>query len=314
MNVEFVEIANIGIPIIIPFLIIFSITFIVGIYLIFDGKLKSNVIFDIGFLCVIGGVVLSRFFGVINDIEWYLDLDWQLLPFSDSTSGIEFITSMPWQLVNIFDQNFLLLGMPIGIIISGAILYISSNKKQNVTIFIDKIVMALLPARILLSIGNYVSTGYIDSNNNFYQQTLGDFYSSSSFINLALIEIIIFLIGLLIIALINQKTKKEGFILGSYLVLEGIIAMAILTQLTLVNPIFGISWVLVLGIVIVLLGLLIIFQGTVKNLFKKNNVKEKRRYLTGENLIRRKPVSDIEIASDNKALKNKLKSYLRWKK
>jgi len=322
MNFEIISIIQINFPVILPFIVGAIIVFILSFYVIFEYKIKKFVLFDIIFFLLFSGLFFARLLGVINSFDEYRNLEWRILPLEDTSTNIELVRSLPWNLFNIFDGNIILLGIPLGILAGASLLYLFSNREKKYYTFIDNIIWAFLPSHIVLLIGALLSKLYYGKEagiiNVFIEKT------ENFRLNILLIELIVFLATVLSILIIKFKVKIKGAVTAIFLIMQGIDAVIVLPNAEQFHTISDdIYWISLLGSVMIAIGILIYLQifihsFTVQKIPRvfyrsRRNQNGIIYKLSQDKLIDQPIVTDIELRQPTPFI-SKLKSIFKWKK
>ena len=191
---------------------IFPIIFVANVFLLsilnwfeFKKKLKADTIFDISIISILGALVISRLLGIIVNLGYYLDKGWNANPIVEETGNIYIVNQMPWNLLNIFDGNYLYSGFALGMVFSISIIFLYSNQKKSVLFLFDRIAYTL---SVLLVIN--LTMFAIARMLNWFQWGQQVYINILNFnIDIVYLQILILLI-LIVISKIFKFTNKDG--------------------------------------------------------------------------------------------------------
>jgi hypothetical protein len=194
--------------------IIFPIIFVANVFLLsilnwfeFKKQLKSDTIFDISIISILGGIIISRLLGIIVNLNYYLNKGWTGSLFIEESGNVYIANQMPWGLLNIFDGNYLYSGFILGVVFSISIIFLYSNQKKSVLFLFDKVAHSL---SVLLTIN--LSLFWIARSMNWFQwgQTVNFNFNN---LNIDIISIqILILILLIIITKVFKLTDRNGLL------------------------------------------------------------------------------------------------------
>jgi hypothetical protein len=258
INVSYFPIVGVSIPIIIIFIIIAFFIFIFVFYLLFKDKLKTNVIFDITLILLVCGTIGARFLGIINKLDYYLGLNWGILPIQETPEKLSAAHILPWELLNYNDHNFILWGFVLGILIGGLLIYLFSNKQKNFLTFLDRLIMALIPAQIVLLLGAIASELYYGKTAGIlstYVSSIGQWRT-----NIALIELLILLTTIILLFILVRLKSQDGVTLAMFLIFQSIVPIFLIPQTENITD-QGIPILLIrtVGILLFIIGFYLLF-------------------------------------------------------
>lgn len=308
MNLDFNPLKEYTTAIMFVTVIVAIVTFVYSFYIIFSSRLRKYSLFDIAFIIIFFVFIAARIGGVLNNWDYYSGLNWRLVPYQDAIDIILYIPSLPWEIINVFDGNFLFYAVPLGFILGGLFIYLISNKKKNIFDFTDKIIVAAIPANIVLGIGLFLVhpfygnfKGVVNIMNpdiNTYQ-----FSPYLSFIALFLINIIISLIS-------SQILKNRGAMTSIYLSFIAVIFLFILPNTTENRYYIGdYPWSKYLGLLLIVTVLIINFF-IVADILKLKTILSNREVTTNsQELLNQEVLSDIDL--NKKSLWSRITSIFR---
>lgn len=308
MSIEFIEIMGVHIPMFLGGVFLGALVFIFFLYVIFREKLKTFVIFDLSLILFSTGVLLSRLIAILDNWSLYSSYSWSFLPLKDNGNRVIFERVLPWELLNIFDGNLVLWMLPIGIIFGCFFIYLNSNKKIDIFLFLDNIVLAAIPVQIVLSftaifLGLYFGkdSGGID----IYVESIGE-----SRLNTPLVEIGAFALIVLMAMMLYSLKARKGLLTAFYLVGNGIVGLLLFSKASFVQESmlhYSLSaLVIALGVLILTIAL---FAKKAKT-SKDNIIVEKKSTITeGNELINQQILTDIE--SERQTLLGRLRSIFK---
>lgn len=306
MNIEVLDLKFIDLPIILPFLVVGVFIFTFTLYYLFHQNLKTNVIFDIGWMILIGGFFFSRLLGFLDDISFYEKLGWSFLPLEDSGSSIFINHKLPWEFVNILDGNFYLIGFPIGMILAAVFIYLISNKAKGINYFLDTLILAIIPFQLIVLIGAFVSQLYYHKSSS----TLLNFYidnENGSRMSTISIEIIILILFCILLFVIKRFAKKDGVALFTYLFSQGVVIVFLISNLSQTKtPIIFV----ILGVIILFVATMLLVGMIIDLIKQRKKIEEINQLKHSDEIIVQRAYSDIEITQTN--LLQKIRKFFRW--
>ncbi len=292
MNVEFVEIIGINVPVFLGGVFVSFLIFSFFLYFTFKKRIKTFVIFDLSVLLFFAGMVFSRLLSVIDRWSVYSEYNWAFLPVRDTGEEIFFERVLPWEVINILDGNLILWLVPIGILIGGLLVYLSSNRKIDLAFFTDSIILAVIPVQLVLSFTAILLELYYGNDSgglDLYIDQIGEHR-----LNIPLIEIGAFVIGAMFIIAIYFLKSRKGLVTALYLIINGILGTLLFSNSSFVN---NRELHLLISGGIIIWGIVTAVFAVIKKSEKRVNNKvstEKTTLVEGNELIKQKVLTDIE--------------------
>ncbi len=293
-------------------MILFVLTFLFSVYFFNRGKLKTFVIFDIAFFFLFFGLLWARILGMINAWGKYSSLGINLIPLEESVNGIAVVDAFPWEFFKINDGNLFIWGIPIGIILGIVIIYFFSNKSKSFLSYADDIILAFLPAKLVLLITQLISLVYYGKQAGLVNVFIPN--EGGVRANLALIEIVLFAIIFVVLLFIKSRVKKPGYVFYMYLIYEIVVGFLLLSEVSYSNVMIldlHTSQVvsLILAIVVVVIFVVDVFQSIL--ITRKKRLISKTGSQSPESLIGRSDYNDIELEKNQKGFFKKITSIFK---
>jgi hypothetical protein len=139
------------------------------------------------------------------NLGYYLDKGWTANPIIEESGYIYIVNQMPWNLLNIFDGNYLYSGFALGVVFSISIIFLYSNQKKSVLFLFDRIAYSL---SVLLALN--LSLLCIARNLNWFQW--GQLVTINIWgqnLDIVYVQIVVLII-LIIVSRIFKVTNKNG--------------------------------------------------------------------------------------------------------
>lgn len=293
-----------------------SFLFILLFYIIFKGKLKKFVIFDLALIISLSSLSFARLLGIINNREYYSTLTWSLSPFQEYVDRIGIIKAFPWEFIKFHDGNVIIWGFFPGALIGVLIIYLISNRQKHFLDFLDNSLMAFVPSMIIMYIGVLVSQSYFGKTIGMLDTFITSIGEERS--NLILIELIILIVSFSFVLYIKPRIPKaEGLVTAIFTFSQGLSLLILGPLYDQIRDAENFNWIKILGIIITAISV-VLFYFTIRELQMRKSSKYKRQnpesgVVQDQHLVTPTVLSDIELERQKSSV-NKFFGSFKWRK